>query len=544
MSAVTRRDADPGSSVGKKNAPDFDVVIVGYGPVGQLMALLLGGRGWRVGVVERWPEAYKRPRAVSFDDEIARVLAAAGLARQFPYFSEPAPDYEWRNAAGQTLLYYNRRRIGASGWPQVSRFHQPHLEQALDGRVRGLRSTQVCRGHEAVELVDLGDRAEVTVRDPAQQHYSLSAAYIIGCDGANSFVREHLQTSVTDLGFFYDWLIVDVIPHEPWPQINLQICDPARPTTLVSGGPGRRRWEFMRMPGETLDDLNRRETAWRLLKPWNLTPDNTTLERHTVYTFQGRWADRWRDGRLLLAGDAAHQMPPFAGQGMCSGMRDAANLAWKLDLVLRGTASSSLLDTYTSERCAHVQHAIGTSIELGKVICVTDPEAAAARDQAMLEAEGRPEFALPPLPPATLGPGLLHSAPDGQPVPPAGHVARQGWVRAPDGRTGLLDEIVGTGFHILVTADPGPHLSADQRAFLSSIGTRLIRMVPSEQLVPKDAQAGHVTVGDLDNVLQGTDRTVAIIRPDFYIYGISDTLADLPALVDELRAGLTQAADQ
>ncbi|MFG2848155.1 bifunctional 3-(3-hydroxy-phenyl)propionate/3-hydroxycinnamic acid hydroxylase [Kitasatospora sp. NPDC048296] len=541
MSPVARRDAEPGGSAEKQNTPEFDVVIVGYGPVGQLTARLLGGRGWRVGVVERWPEAYKRPRAVGFDDEIARILAAAGLTRQFPYFSEPAPDYEWRNAAGQTLLYYNRRRIGASGWPQVNRFHQPHLEQALDARVRELPSVQVRRGHEATELADLGDLVEVTVRGPDQQHYTLRAAYVIGCDCANSFVRERMRTSVTDLGFFFDWLIVDVIPHDPWPQINLQICDPARPTTLVSGGPGRRRWEFMRLSGESVEDLNRPETAWQLLKPWNLTPDNATLERHTVYTFQARWADNWRDGRLLLAGDAAHQMPPFAGQGMCSGMRDAANLAWKLDLVLRETAPLTLLDTYTSERRAHVQHAIGDSIELGKVCCVTDPGAAAARDEAMLKADARPELALPPIPPAILGPGLLHSSPDGQLVPPAGHLARQGWVRAPDGRTGLLDEIVGTGFHVMAMADPRPHLSVGQRDFLASIGTRLIHMAPPDQLTPEDARrAGLDTVGDLDNVLRDAGHAAAIVRPDFYLYGTAASLTDLPELVDELRAGLAR----
>src|SRR6185436_13246372 len=131
-------------------------------------------------------------------------------------------------------------------------------------------------------------------------------------------------------------------------------------------------WEFMRLPGEPIADLNREATAWQLLAPWGMTPDTATLERHAVYTFQARWVDRWRRGRLLLAGDAAHQMPPFAGQGMCSGMRDAANLAWKLDLVLRGRASESILDTYASERTVQVRATVEFSIELGRVICVPD----------------------------------------------------------------------------------------------------------------------------------------------------------------------------
>ncbi|MGW7002776.1 bifunctional 3-(3-hydroxy-phenyl)propionate/3-hydroxycinnamic acid hydroxylase MhpA [Streptomyces sp. NPDC054933] len=455
--------------------------------------------------------------------------------------SERAPDYEWRSAAGQTILRFDRQRPGPSGWPLSNNFHQPDLEQALDDRVREVDRVNVRRGHEATELRDLGEHAEVTVRGPSDERYVLRAAYVIGCDGANSLVREHMHTSVTDLGFCYDWLIVDVTPQQPWPPVNLQICDPARPTTVVSGGPGRRRWEFMRMPGETIEELNRPETAWRLLAPWNLTPDNATFERNAIYTFQARWADRWRDGRVLLAGDAAHLMPPFAGQGMCSGMRDAANLAWKLDLVLRGAAHPDLLDTYTSERSAHVQHAIGLSIALGEIICATDPEAVAARDRAMLDAGARPEIALPRLPPPVLGPGLLHRGPDGQPARPAGCLAAQGRVRAPDGRTGLFDEIVGTGFRITATADPRHRLSPDQLAFLTSIGARLIRTIPADQLRPDTAQDADLdTVGDIDSFLKEYSHAATILRPDFYVYAITDTLDDLPALVDELRNGLTQ----
>ena len=179
----------------------------------------------------------------------------------------------------------------------------------------------------------VAQRVTVTLErlEPAHQGQTetVKARYVVGCDGANSFVREHMGTGLTDLGFFYDWLILDVIPHEEreWRPFNLQMCDPRRPTTVVSGGPGRRRWEFMRLPGETIEELNTEQTAWRLLAPWDLTPGNADLERHTVYTFQARWADRWRNGRILIAGDAAHLMPPFAGQGMCSGVRDAANLA-------------------------------------------------------------------------------------------------------------------------------------------------------------------------------------------------------------------------
>ena len=192
-----------------------------------------------------------------------------------------------------------------------------------------------------------------------------------------------MDVTTTDLGFEYDWLIVDMLLHEP---LDLearawQWCRPERPTTVIPGGaPHRQRWEFMRLPGETIDELNTAETAWRLVGEFGLTPENAVLERHVVYTFRARWCDQWRDGRLLLAGDAAHLMPPFAGQGMCAGLRDAENLAWKLDAVLGGKAPDSLLDTYGPERIGHVRHFIELCVGLGRVICVTDPEAAAARD--------------------------------------------------------------------------------------------------------------------------------------------------------------------
>ncbi len=239
------------------------------------------------------------------------------------------------------------------------------------------------RGVRCVDLDDGSDGVTLTVEtDGGGRRDTVRARFVVGCDGANSTVRDLVDVGVTDLGFFYDWLIVDLVLHEPrvFDPINVQICEPSRPTTMVSGGPGRRRWEFMRLPHETVDELDDEAKAWQLLEPWDVTAENATLERHAVYRFQARWADRWRTGNVLLAGDAAHQMPPFAGQGMCSGLRDAANLAWKLDLVLNGTAPVELFDAYELERSENVRAVIDFSMALGKVICITDPdEAAAAR---------------------------------------------------------------------------------------------------------------------------------------------------------------------
>ena len=278
--------------------------------------------------------------------------------------------------------------------------------------------------------------------------------------------RSHLGASVTDLGFFFDWLIVDIIPHEKrvWEPLNWQLCDPARPTTLVSGGPGRRRWEFMRLPGESIEELNSEKTAWRLLEPWGVTASTATLERHALYRFQARWVDTWRKGRLLLAGDAAHQMPPFAGQGLCSGMRDAANLAWKLDLVLAGKAGEALLDTYPSERIPQVRAVIEFSMALGKVICVPDPDDAAARDARMIAAAKSVGLS-PPLPPPALGPGLFVP---GDPL--AGQLFLQDRVRH-GARTGLFDDVVGRGWTLLSPhCDPATQLDPELAGVLRLAG--------------------------------------------------------------------------
>ena len=532
-------------------AADCDVLVVGYGPVGQTLTILLAQRGYRVTVVERKAGPYPRPRAVHYDDEIARVFAAAGIGDEVAAISMPSGEYDWRSADGRTLLHFDWGAAGPSGWPASNMFAQPRLEAALAAHAESFPTVQVRRGWQAAGLDSRDDHVTATVAGADGAEEVIRARYLVGCDGANSFVREWLGTGLTDLGFFYDWLILDVVPHDTereWKPFNLQICDPVRPTTVVSGGPGRRRWEFMRLPHETIEELNNEQTAWRLLEPWQLTPANADLERHTVYTFQARWADQWRRGRVLIAGDAAHLMPPFAGQGMCSGIRDAANLAWKLDLVLSGRAAGTLLDTYTSERSAHVQNAIGMSVELGNVICLSDPAAAAARDEVMLKAEGRPELALPPIPPPVLGPGVLAAGPDGTPAGIGGQLSPQGRVQSAAGTTGLFDQVVGTGFVLLLGRDPfGMNLNDPDLVALGRLGAHVVRVVPpgTGPAGPADAAgpAGGVeTVADVDGRYQqwldAAGYAAVVIRPDFYVFGGVAAAGDLPGLLGELFAAV------
>ncbi|MCG8915912.1 bifunctional 3-(3-hydroxy-phenyl)propionate/3-hydroxycinnamic acid hydroxylase [Actinokineospora sp. PR83] len=509
---------------------DADVVIVGNGPIGAALSVLLAQRGRRVVVLERRPRPYRLPRATSFDGETARLLAATGIGPDLGRITEPANGYQWQTAGGAVLLDIAFTTAGRYGWPDANTVHQPALEELIAARVAALPGIAVLRGHEVVGIADGEEGVEVTATTDDGATRVLSARWVVGCDGANSFVREHLDVPVTDLGFSHEWLLCDVELREPrkFVPTNVQVCDPERPTTLVGSGPGRRRWEFMRLPGESTAELNREETAWRLLAPFGVTPDTATLLRSTTYMFQARWADRWRVGHVLLAGDAAHLMPPFAGQGMCSGIRDVVNLAWKLDLVLRGVAAGALLDSYTEERREQAKAAILASVQLGRVICVTDPVAAAERDATVLanrrgRPPTRPEEAKP------LTGGLLHRGAG----PPAGAVLPQGRVDL-RGRTGLFDDVVGRGFLLLTTGDPLPALDEDRLSFLADLGGRVVRLLPRGQ-----APDGSSVV-DLDDVyrpyLARFGATAVLVRPDHHVFGAVSSQDGIPALIDDLRS--------
>lgn len=521
--------------------PDYDIAIVGYGPVGQTAAILLGRLGHHVCVFERRPALYPRPRAVHYDDEVARIFQRLGIAEELRPLTEPATTYEWQNGRGQTLLLLDRSRPGPSGWPAATMFSQPQLERILDRTAKRAPTVEVRQGWEVTDLQDTGEAVRLSLRQgrdadgewvPSGPPQEVLARYVIGCDGAGSLVRERMHTPVEDLGFAFDWLIADTVPRDPGllAGVNLQRCDPARPTTLVSGGPGRRRWEWMLLPGETREQVEDREFVWSMLARSGIGPEDVELERHAVYTFRARWAERWREGRLLLAGDAAHLMPPFAGQGMCSGIRDAFTLAWHLDLVLTGRAHAATLDDYTSERRGHLQHAIAVSVELGKVISVTDEAQAAARDELLLAAAADPAAAAIEPPAPVLGPGLHEGPPWGE-AGGAGTLFPQGRALV-DGRTRLLEDATGGGFVLYALgADPRAPLDPEARRFMRDLDASFVEI--DERL-------------DLDGVyrawFQAHGCAVALVRPDFYVFGTEQAHDGAGRLVQRLRAALTTPA--
>jgi 2-polyprenyl-6-methoxyphenol hydroxylase-like FAD-dependent oxidoreductase len=518
---------------------DADVAIVGYGPVGQAMAAFLGRAGHRVVVFERFQEIYRMPRAVHLDHEIMRLLQSLELAEVLAEEMVPVHDYQWFGADGELVLRFEREDLAPSGWEASYMFFQPELEAAIDRHACVPAGVSVERGWVADGIRQADHHVELTLHrvseeEPGQlartgEHRTVRARWLIGADGANSFVRETIGITRRDLGFQERWLVVDAEPHDMAALSHLPIasqrCDPARPTTIVQSGPRHRRWEFMLLPGEQPSEFDDPERVWALLEPW-YRPQDGPLTRSTVYEFRSMVAEHMRKDRVLIVGDAAHLTPPFLGQGLCSGLRDAANTAWKLDLVLRGLAHERLLDTIEAERQPQNEAVIRLAIELGKVLCQLDPQAAAERD-TMLRAAGPP----PPVELAPLTAGVLHQ-PIGEPDPLAGTLSVQGVVEHA-GNQGRFDDVVGRGFQLIVAhGDPLEALSHRQRKLLDVLGIKVVSLDPAVPHGVRDLD------GRLTAWLSAHNAHAVVVRPDFYLFGAVASPHEVPELLEDLRTQL------
>lgn len=475
---------------------DADVVVVGFGPTGATLAGLLARRGVRVVVVDRDTELFPLPRAAQCDHEVLRILQELGCADEVLAATVLNDGLDFVAADRSVLQSFSVPAMAPTGWPTSVFFHQPSFEATLRRAVTDL-GVDVRLGHGVTALVQDEHGVTATVADGT----TVRARYAVGCDGARSATRKVIGTTLRDTGFEESWLVVDLLLHEPQahlPTRCLQVCDPARPHTLVPMPWPRFRFEFMLLPGEDPDTIARPARIEELLASW-LPSGAAEVERAAVYTFHGLVASTWRDRRVLLAGDAAHQTPPFLGQGMCAGMRDAANLAWKLAAVIDGAAAEDLLDTYQHEREPHAQTVIDVAVAFGRLICTTDPTAAAERDAgfraaapASTDPTARGDQPPSPIPPLGAGPGV---------GPGGGDLGAQpllGGVR--------LDDVVGPGF-ALVTTEPLEPTSPDA-AWWADRGTVL------------DARS-HPALAPL---LAG--RPAAAIRPDRYVLA-RGTVAEL-----------------
>ena len=312
----------------------FDVAIVGYGPVGAVAAALLGQAGVSVFVCDQLPGVYEIPRAIALDHEIMRVFQQLGLVDAVLPFTEPFTPSEWFGASGQLI---RRMTMVAPPYPQGYTpslvFTQPPVERLLRARVAQLPNVTVALGTAMTSLAQDADGATLTLLAEGQAPRSVRASWVIGCDGGSSTVRSRAGIALDDLGFDEPWLVVDVHVNARGlarlPKTSVQYCEPERPCTMVIGPGNHRRWEISLKAGEDPRQVATPEGTWALLSRW-LAPDEGLLWRQSSYRFHALVAQQWRAGRVFIAGDAAHMQPPFLGQGMCQGVRDAVNLAWKL----------------------------------------------------------------------------------------------------------------------------------------------------------------------------------------------------------------------
>jgi resorcinol 4-hydroxylase (NADPH) len=515
-----------------------DVIVVGAGPVGLVLSLLLSKEGHTVVLVERHKEPYPQPRAIGMSHESVRALQAAGASqalRDALFWDERQLRAGFVKRSGEVLMELQFRRHAESGGPEGQSFNQPDLEASLWSLVATQPNIQFMRGRVVCEVRQDAAGAEVdTVAADGtgtplvgSAPETLRARYVVGSDGANSFVRRSMDAPSTDLGFVWDWLVVDIRPtvEREWKPYFGQVLGPPRSVTCAPAGPGRRRFEFMVLEGEERTQMSQVEVAWQLLREWDVHPANAELVRHAVYRFKSLWVDRWRKGRLLLAGDAAHLTPPFLGQGMNAGVRDAVTLAWRLSLVLRDLAPIESLDDYCNERLPHVRAQIEEAVQIGRMLCLTDPQECEERDGMLRFFRENPEQA-PTQMIWRLGPGALAEG-----DPHAGTLGWQGVVRV-NGRQGPFDDVCGANRFVLLgrSGVPTNALSPAARSAWERLGGIAVHVSPDGPV--EDVE------GTYARYFAQTGSEVVLLRPDFYVFGVGHELKDADRLVLELSQKL------
>jgi len=517
-------------STGQRDALSalFDVAVVGFGPSGAVAAGLLTGEGLRVFVCDKSRTVYDKPRAIAVDHEVLRVFQQLGVIDAVMPHLEPFTPSEYFGVDG-TLI--KRLTMVAPPYPlgytPSNVFTQPPVEAALRAHVTAQPNAQVALGCEVTSISQDTDGATLQLRHDDGREDSVRARYVIACDGASSSLREQVGIALEDLSFDEPWLVVDVLANErglaKLPATSVQYCEPDRPCTMVIGPGNHRRWEISLNPGE--DPIKACEPAetWKLLSRW-LTPDDGQLWRQASYRFHALVAERWRAGRVFVAGDAAHQQPPFLGQGMCQGVRDVANLAWKLAAVVRGevrgAAAEALLDSYGIEREQHVRELTSRIKTIGAVICERDPAKARERDARMLaECDGvvrdMPRQDVLPRLECGLLSATAHAA--------NGTLFPQPWIAQGAERV-RFDALAGDGWWLVL-----------RNGFDGGA------LQPPQALRLRTVQLGAL-LQETDGVAQGWfDRhgcSVAIVRPDRYVYGVARDAAELNAQLDALAARL------
>ncbi len=523
--------------------PAVDVLIVGYGPVGATLANLLGRYGVRTLVVDKATEIFRAPRAIALDNEALRILQMAGL-EEGAIDTVAIPAVHMRSP-----LFGNYARIAAAGQidghPKLVTFYQPQLEAVLRERLAKYDCVQAMTGVELLGFEPQAEGVAVQLKLADSSVARVAARFLVGADGANSKVRQDLGLAFGGRTFAQDWLVVDA-KRVPNPIRDIEfICDPARPVPHMVAPGDRQRWEFMLRPGETREQMERPEVVRQLLAPWARTED-IQIERVAVYRFHARVADRFSQGRVFLVGDAAHITPPFAGQGLVAGLRDVANLSWKLAWVAQGRADARILDSYDVERRPHAKAIINLALFMGKLVMPSNRIAAFVthglmRTLGLVPRLRRVFEELEIKPQNRFAQGLFAPRERGARLDRGGALP-QGWVRsAADGRIVLSDDAIGLQLALIgFGTDAESRLGAELRAQWRAAGGQVLQITQRGRPVDVPASAWEDLTGTL---LPGAapQGWVAIVRPDRTV--LIDGPADqAPALVQRALALLGNAA--
>lgn len=511
------RASPPLTAVAPSDPESFDVAIVGLGPTGATLAALLGRMGIRVHVVERTAQVYPQPRAVGFDHDAMRIFQAIGVTGALEPHIAPFNVGEYHGVDGQVI----RRVLHIDppyplSWAPAYTCDQPGVEACLRTALDHMPHVQVGLGATLEHFEQDRDGVRWTARDADGQLRTRQARFLVACDGASSSVRRSLGIELDSLDYDEAWVVVDVRvqPHAlgQLPRTNVQYCEPSRPCTFITCPGPHRRWEFMTLPGEDGEGAVSQERLWALLSRW-LQPGQADIWRAAAYRFHALIARRWREGRVFLAGDSAHQTPPFLGQGMCQGLRDAGNLAWKLAAVVRGQAPMALLDSYEHERSQHVAETTRLAKEFGRIISERDPQRARERDARMLaEGGGGPQVMVR----QEWIPGLRQGWIDPA-SPGAGAVFPQPMVRHAGQAPQRLDDLTGPCWRLVGSVAPSRQFAAQ----LHQLGLPMvvIRAGPSEAI----GQPGVQDVVEESTLIQAwlnrLGASFALVRPDSYVLG-------------------------
>ncbi len=511
-----------------KTGPDCDVLICGLGPVGQLLALLLGRAGVSVSAIDQAPAPFELPRAAVVDDEVLRIFQAAGVDAQILSDSQIQQEVSFVTAAGRprTLL---RPVDGSQGHPPLVSIHQPSIERTLIAALAEQKSVRTAWGRRLVSFDQDADGVTATVEADGDEPETVRARWLVGCDGGPSWVRRLLGIEFGGSTFRQRWLVVDALVDRPLRKVPHPhfFGEWRRPIVSLPMSPGRHRWEWMLHPGEDEAPFLDPDALRERIEPW-LDGEQASVERAVVYTFHARRAARWREGHVLLAGDAAHLTPPFAGQGFSSGARDAANLAWKLEAVLAG-APEALLDTYEEERRPHVEAMLRLAVTLGRFVQTTNRRIALARDAFLAALDrsgiaGWAESRLKPLP--AYGEGAFAERPH-RIVFKRGVGAQfpQPLVRVGGGEV-LFDEAAGAGWCAL---------SADANA----AGALAVGGLPV-LLLGRDLEEIDGTIGEW---LTRFSASWVVLRPDRFVFALGGSGdEEIERALDALHRNLGRAA--